>query len=428
MHIVRYPDPATWPELLRRPSLPAADLQATVHEVFAAVQSGGDGALLNYTERFDRVRPVPLVNGPAEFAAAEDQLPLELKSALQHAAQNIRTFHATQAYAPTVIETQPGIRCWRRATPIHRVGLYVPGGTAPLFSTLLMLAVPAAVAGCREITVVTPPQATGQVHPAMLYAAQLAGAHRVVAAGGIQAIAALTYGTESIAPVDKLFGPGNQYVTAAKQYAAQLGVAIDLPAGPSEVAVLADASADPDFVAADLLSQAEHGTDSQVLLITTHQPLLAAVSAALERQLPALPRHALAAAALANSRAVLVRTPDELLALSEAYAPEHLILHLSGAEAFAERIETAGSVFVGPLTPESLGDYASGTNHTLPTAGFARAYSGVSLSSFQKHITFQQATRAGLAALGPVVETLAHAEALAGHANAVRIRLEKEGL
>lgn len=423
MQVYRYPSPETWPSLVGRPELPVAELEQLVGDVFQAVAHEGDTALLRFTERFDGVQLKRLQVTEEAFAEAEAALPNSLKEAIRTAEHNIRVFHAAQQVNHPMIETMPGVRCWRRSVPIEKVGLYIPGGTAPLFSTVLMLAVPATLAGCQQIVLCTPPQQDRSVHPAILFAASTAGVQQVYTVGGIQAVAAMTLGTASIPAVYKIFGPGNQYVTAAKQHAARKGVAMDLPAGPSEVAVLADHTANPAFIASDLLSQAEHGPDSQVFFVTTEEELLTQVQAALESQLINLPRAEVARQALANSRAVLVRTVDELLALSEAYAPEHLILHLENAEAFAKRIRTAGSVFIGAHTPESVGDYASGTNHTLPTAGFARAYSGVSLESFQKQITFQQLTPEGLALLGPTVIEMAEAERLHAHAQAVRIRL-----
>ncbi len=423
MQIIRYPDPARWPELTRRPVFDWSALEAQVQPIVEAVAREGDAALRRFTRHFDGVELEHLAVPEAEFDAAEASLEPALKDAIRQAAANIERFHAAQAETVQVVETMPGVRCWRKALPIERVGLYVPGGSAPLFSTVLMLAVPARLAGCARVVLCTPPQRDGSVHPAILFAARLAGVAEVCRVGGAQAIAALALGTESVPRVDKIFGPGNQYVTAAKQLVQRQGVAIDLPAGPSEVLVVADDTAVPAFVAADLLSQAEHGPDSQVVLVALSEKLLEAALAELEAQLDALPRADIARQALAHSRAIVVRTPDEALAFANAYAPEHLILALAEAERWAEAVRHAGSVFLGHYTPESAGDYASGTNHTLPTNGHARAWSGVSLDSFVRKTTFQQITAAGLQRLGPVVETMAAAEALEAHRRAVSIRL-----
>ena len=355
--------------------------------------------------------------------AASRQVAEPLKAAIRLAKQNIETFHSSQRFVGKKVETMPGVTCWQKAVGIEKVGLYVPGGTAPLFSTVLMLAVPAQIAGCREIVLCTPPDQTGGVHPAILFAAQLAGVSRIYKVGGAQAIAAMAYGTESIPRVYKIFGPGNQYVTAAKQLVSLHGVAIDMPAGPSEVVVLADETAQPSFVAADLLSQAEHGVDSQVLLVTPSQRLQQAVKEEVEKQLAVLPRREIAACALANSRLIQVRNLDEAVRLVNAYAPEHLIIETAHYREVAEQITHAGSVFLGSLTPESAGDYASGTNHTLPTNGYARAYSGVSLDSFIRKITFQEIQAEGIQAIGPAIEEMAASEQLEAHKNAVTVRL-----
>jgi len=347
----------------------------------------------------------------------------ELKAAIEQAAANIRFFHSKQLTPAEVVETMPGVRCWRKSVGIERVGIYVPGGTAPLFSTVLMLAVPAQLAGCKEIVLCTPPQKDGTVHPAVLYSAQVAGVTQIFKAGGAQAVAAMTYGTESIPAVSKIFGPGNQYVTAAKMLAQQAGIPIDMPAGPSEVCVMADESANPKYVAADLLSQAEHGADSQVLLVATPDFNMQALQDELAAQLSRLPRNAMAAAALENSTAVVLSNIEDMLALVNEYAAEHLIISMNNATAIAEQVINAGSVFIGHLSPESVGDYASGTNHTLPTNGYARMYSGVSVDSFVKKITYQQLTPEGLQAIAPTVIAMAEAEGLEAHANAVRVRL-----
>ncbi|WP_426059193.1 histidinol dehydrogenase [Hymenobacter sp. B1770] len=426
MQVYSYPDPGTWPALQLRPAAAEApQVAARVRAIFEQVRERGDAALLSLAAELDRATLASLVVSEAEFAAAAAQVPAELQAAIRQAKTNIETFHRAQREPELQVETMHGVACSRRAVPVQRVGLYVPGGTAPLFSTLLMLGVPARLAGCPEVVVCTPPQPDGSVNPIILFVAQLLGIDKVVKAGGAQAVAALAIGTVTVPAVDKVFGPGNRYVTAAKQLAAaEFGVAIDMPAGPSEVLVVADASANPAFVAADLLSQAEHGPDSQVVLLSDSQTIIEQVKAELDRQLASLPRRDVAAQALANSRAVLLADAATMLAFSNQYAPEHLILATDNAEALAEQVVNAGSVFLGHLTPEAVGDYASGTNHTLPTSGYARQYSGVSLDSFVKKITFQRLSPVGLRALGPVVETMAEAEGLAAHARAVTLRLD----
>ncbi|MBR7719101.1 histidinol dehydrogenase [Hymenobacter properus] len=425
MQVYSYPDPSAWPALLQRPAAAEApQVAARVRDIFAQVQAGGDAALLALTAQFDKASLTSVRVTEAEFAAAAGQVPVELQAAIRQAKANIEAFHAAQREPELRVETMPGVACARRAVPVQRIGLYVPGGSAPLFSTLLMLGVPARLAGCPEVVVCTPPQADGTVSPVILFVAQLLGIDSVVKAGGAQAVAALALGTASVPAVDKIFGPGNRYVTAAKQLAAaEYGVAIDMPAGPSEVLVMADESANPVFVAADLLSQAEHGPDSQVILLSTSQKLIEQVQTELDRQLAGLPRRAVAAEALANSRAILLPDARAMLAFSNKYAPEHLILATDEADAWVGGVTNAGSVFLGHLTPESVGDYASGTNHTLPTGGYARQYSGVSLDSFVKKITFQRLTSQGLKSLAPVVETMAEAEGLSAHARAVSLRL-----
>ncbi|MCX8149264.1 histidinol dehydrogenase [Thermaurantimonas aggregans] len=423
MKIYRNPEFSQWSELLHRPAADTRALESAVLPILEAVKLRGDAALREYTARFDGVALTDFSVSESEFQAAEESCPKDLKKAIRLAQKNIETFHRSQIEKHEEVETLPGVRCWRRSVPIERVGLYVPGGSAPLYSTLLMLGVPARIAGCSEIVVCTPPQPDGTVHPAILFTAKTLGLSKVFKVGGAQAIAAMAYGTESIPAVYKIFGPGNAYVTAAKQLVARDGVAIDLPAGPSEVAVICDATAQPAFVAADLLSQAEHGTDSQVLLITWDENTLKAVMREVERQLTDLPRRDIAQKALENSKAILVNTPDEALQLSNAYAPEHLIIACADARALAQRVTNAGSVFIGHYSCESAGDYASGTNHTLPTGGYARAYSGVSLDSFVKKITFQHLSPDGLRRLGPVIETMAEAENLSAHRRAVSIRL-----
>jgi histidinol dehydrogenase len=424
MKVYSYPERSTWAGILARPSLEARNLDEIVAAVLDEVRSEGDAALKRYTARFDHASLDHIALDAAEREAAEAQIPESLRQAMQTAAANISRFHEAQRSRGIEVETMPGVRCWRQSRPIEKVGLYIPGGTAPLFSTVLMLGIPAVLAGCREIVLCTPPNPQGNINPAIAYAAQLVGISQVFKVGGIQAIGAMAFGTESVPRVYKIFGPGNQYVTAAKQAVSRLGVAIDMPAGPSEVMVCADHTANPDFVASDLLSQAEHGADSQVVLLALEGCPVTAVQEAIERQLRTLPRADVARQALLNSLAIVPKNRREALDLINEYAPEHLILAIEHAEEMAEQIINAGSVFLGNYTPESVGDYASGTNHTLPTNGFARAFSGVSLESFQKNITFQQLSREGLQALGPAVETMAQAEQLEAHRQAVRIRLE----
>lgn len=419
-----FPDRAQWPSILERPSLDNSQLEATVSQVLQRIQADGDQAIKDYTQQFDGVTLDNFLVTPAEMEAAAASLSQDLKDAIQTAKANIERFHAQQKSVIEVVETMPGVQCWRKSVGIEKVGLYIPGGTAPLFSTVLMLGIPAKLAGCKEIVLCSPPRTAGSIHPAVIYAAQLVGVTKIFKIGGVQAIGAMAYGTESVPQVYKIFGPGNQYVTAAKQLVNKEGLPIDMPAGPSEVLVCADESANPDFVAADLLSQAEHGTDSQVVLVAFATETIQAVKEALEKQVKELPRQEIAEGALANSAAVVLRDREEALDFINAYAPEHLILALNDAEEMGEDIINAGSVFLGNYTPESVGDYASGTNHTLPTNGFARSYSGVSLDSFVKKITFQKLSREGLRLLGPSVETMAEAEELIAHKNAVSIRLK----
>lgn len=423
MKIFRYPSRSEWPSLLARPVMDSADMEQTVIEVLNAVKVNGDLALKHYSLRFDGVAPDNIAVSQAEIEKAAFQIPEDLKSAIRQAADNIRRFHEAQQQLPDPIETMPGVRCWRKSVGIEKVGLYIPGGTAPLFSTLLMLGIPARIAGCREIILCSPPDKAGQLHPAILYAASIVGVTKIFKLGGVQAIGAMAYGTESVPKVYKIFGPGNQYVTCAKQLVQRNGVAIDMPAGPSEVAVFADASANPAFVAADLLSQAEHGADSQVLLVTADENLIAKVEQQLEQQLAKLPRAGLAAKALVNSTMVLMKDAGSAMELLNEYAAEHLILACENAESLAAGVINAGSVFIGHYSPESVGDYASGTNHTLPTNGYATAYSGVSVDSFVKKITFQQLTEDGLQRIAKTVITMANAEGLDAHANAVKIRM-----
>ncbi|RSK25195.1 histidinol dehydrogenase [Hymenobacter metallilatus] len=426
MNIFQYPSQPEWAALQQRAAQQQAqNVEQRVQQIFEDVRQRGDAALLDYARQFDGADLAGgLRVGHEELAAAAAQVPSELQTAIRQAHANILRFHKAQIPQEERVETMPGVTCWRRAVPVQRVGLYIPGGTAPLFSTLLMLGVPARLAGCPEIVLCTPPQKDGSVNPIILFTAQLLGITTIVKAGGAQAVAALSGGTDSVPAVDKIFGPGNRYVTAAKQLATRYGVAIDMPAGPSEVLVIADESATPAFVAADLLSQAEHGPDSQVILLSDSLSMLEQTKTEVERQLRELPRAEVAAQALTESRAILLRTPEEMLYFSNQYAPEHLILAVKNPEQLAEGVTNAGSVFLGHLTPEAVGDYASGTNHTLPTNGYARNYSGVSLDSFLKKITFQRLTPEGLLNVGPVVETMAEAEGLRAHARAVTLRLE----
>ncbi|WP_266205727.1 histidinol dehydrogenase [Pontibacter kalidii] len=419
------PAPETWEELVKRPTKNLDELEPGILETFRLVQEQGDAGLLQLAQKFDGVQLQGLVTTEEEISAAEAKVPQELKEAILQAYSNIQLFHTQQAEPVKQVETMNGVSCWRKSVAIERVGLYIPGGTAPLFSTLLMLGVPARIAGCQEIILCTPPARDGSIHPAILYTASLLGITRIIKAGGAQAIAAMAFGTESVPAVYKIFGPGNQYVTVAKQLVSKTGVAIDLPAGPSEVLVMADDSANPAFVAADLLSQAEHGADSQVVLLTTSQEVLQQVEQELEAQLNVLPRREFAAPALRNSLGIILNSRQEMLRFSNLYAPEHLILSVSDFEELLDGISNAGSVFLGHYSPESAGDYASGTNHTLPTNGYARAYSGVSLDSFVKKITFQYITREGLQHIGKTIETMAEAEGLEAHKNAVSIRLKE---
>ena len=423
MILISNPDKSQWQEILKRPVMNTENLFDTVRSVIDRVKEEGDRAVLDYEEKFDKVVLASLAVSEEEQQEAENLVSEDLKAAIRLAKQNIETFHAAQRFEGKKVQTQPGVTCWQKAVAIEKVGLYIPGGTAPLFSTVLMLAVPARIAGCKEIVLCTPPGRDGKVHPAVLFAAKVAGVNRIFKAGGIQAIAAMAYGTESVPKVYKIFGPGNQYVTAAKQHVSLRDVAIDMPAGPSEVEVLADETANPIFVAADLLSQAEHGVDSQAILITTSVELQQAVKVEVERQLALLPRKEIAEESLANSKLIVVDSMTEAIELTNAYAPEHLIIETEDYLSVAERIVNAGSVFLGSLTPESAGDYASGTNHTLPTNGYAKAYSGVSLDSFIRKITFQEIKPEGLNIIGPAIELMAANEQLDAHKNAVSVRL-----
>jgi histidinol dehydrogenase len=417
------PQASQWPELCKRPQLELDFLEGSVNNILERVRKSGDAALLEFTRQFDGVVLDKLVVTPEEVSVAIQNLPATLKTAIIAAAKNIEVFHSAQTRSIEKIETMPGVTCWRKATPIQKVGIYIPGGTAPLFSTVLMLAIPARLAGCKEVILCSPPDKSGAIHPAILFAAQLTGVTKIFKAGGAQAIAAMAYGTESVPQVSKIFGPGNQYVTKAKQIVSQQGIAIDMPAGPSEVLVIADEAANPAYVAADLLSQAEHGADSQVVLVSTTQTILSKVQAEVTKQLAALPRKELAQEALNNSLSIRFETESDLIGFVNAYAAEHLIINTTNNKVLEQQIVNAGSIFLGEYTPEAAGDYASGTNHTLPTNGFAKAFGGVSLESFTKYITIQEITKAGLHVIGPIVETMAEAEQLKAHAQAVRVRL-----
>ena len=423
MNIIRYPKQEEWAEICQRPHLDITQLQATVNTVLSDVRTRGDEAVKEYEERFDHAVLTSLAVTEAEIDEAERLVSEELKAAIVLAHENIHQFHAAQKFEGHKIQTREGVTCWQKSVAIEKVGLYIPGGTAPLFSTVLMLATPAKIAGCREIVLCTPPNREGKVNPAILVAARVAGVSKIFKAGGVQAIGAMAYGTQSVPKVFKIFGPGNQYVMAAKQQVSLGEVAIDMPAGPSEVCVLADETANPAFVAADLLSQAEHGIDSQVLLISTSEEMMQQVQAEVERQLNLLPRQEIAQKALENSRMVLVASADEMMALSNAYAPEHLIIQAKNYDEMAAQVVNAGSVFLGQYACESAGDYASGTNHTLPTHGYATAYSGVNLDSYCRKITFQHLTEEGVRQIGRAVELMAGAEQLDAHKNAMSVRL-----
>ncbi|MBL7810112.1 MAG: histidinol dehydrogenase [Saprospiraceae bacterium] len=424
MNIYEYPDLQNSADLVTRPTAQtSAAVSARTAEILQQVQLSGDEALARYSVELDGVKLTSFRVSEDALKASASELSADLREAIQVAYQNIQTFHRTQLRAEEPVDTMPGVSCWRKNVPIGRVGVYIPGGSAPLFSTVLMLGIPAQIAGCQEVILCTPPQKDGTVHPAIRYCAQLCGIQNLFALGGAHAIAAMAYGTKTVPSVSKIFGPGNTWVTTAKQLVSLDGVAIDLPAGPSEVCVIADANANADFVAADLLSQAEHGPDSQVLLITDSPDMASGVLQALAAQTTALPRQQLVQEALQNSRLLLVQDIPTALQWANLYAPEHLILSVENPEKWVDKVENAGSVFLGHFTPESAGDYASGTNHALPTNGYARGYSGVSVDSFVKKITFQQITPAGLRQLAPTIEQMAEAEGLQAHANAVRIRV-----
>ena len=426
MEVIKYPSREEWAELAKRPALDVTTLFDTVRTVLDEVRKEGDAAVIRYEEKFDKINPATftaLQVSEVELQEAEDLVSDDLKQAICQAKENIEIFHASQRFVGKKVETTPGVTCWQKAVAIEKVGLYVPGGTAPLFSTVLMLAIPARIAGCKEIVLCTPPNREGRVHPAILFAAKGAGVSKIFKAGGIQAIAAMAYGTQSVPKVYKIFGPGNQYVTAAKQLVSLKEVAIDMPAGPSEVEVIADESANPAFIAADFLSQAEHGVDSQAMLVTASEGIVEPVKQAIQEQLEQLPRKEITEKSLSHSRIVVLKSTEEVVDFTNLYAPEHLIIQTTNYVEIAEQVENAGSVFMGYYTPESAGDYASGTNHTLPTNGYAKAYSGVNLDSFIKKITFQEITASGIKLLGNTIQTMAANEQLDAHKNAVTIRL-----
>jgi histidinol dehydrogenase len=425
MRMIRYPKKEDWAEILQRPAFDSQDLSATVSTILQEVKANGDNALREFTKQFDGVEIAEILVTEDEFEEAAKSVPEELKQAIKHAKSNIEKFHQTQIEEPKIIETTNGVFCWRKSVAIEKVGLYIPAGTAPLFSTVLMLAIPAKIAGCKEIVLCSPPDKNGKVNAVTLWTAMLCGVTKVFKIGGVQAIGAMTFGTESVPNVHKIFGPGNQFVTEAKQQIAKFGVAIDMPAGPSEVAVWADQTSIPEFVAADLLSQAEHGTDSQVLLVSTNENVIENSINEVNKQLASLPRREIAEKSLQNSKAILVENETEAIEILNEYAAEHLILAIENADEIAENIVNAGSVFIGNYSCESAGDYASGTNHTLPTNGYAKNYSGVSLDSFVKKITFQKLSKEGILNLGKTIETMAQAENLDAHARAISVRLKQ---
>ncbi len=419
------PEKSSWKEILKRPTQTYDQIEGTVLEVFKAIQTEGDSAVARYTEKFDGIALQNPIVSENEINEAVDLLDSDLKESIQLAKSNIETFHKAQRTAPVQVETAPGVKCWQEKRPIQKVGLYIPGGTAPLFSTILMLAIPAKIAGCKEVILCTPPDKEGKINPAILFTAQLCGIDTIYKIGGIQAIGAMTFGTETVSKVYKIFGPGNQFVTVAKQMATKYNVSIDMPAGPSELLVVADDSADAAFVASDLLSQAEHGADSQVILVSTSKSLIAQVENEIESQLAVLPRKAIAEKAIANSKLIYVDSHETALDLIDEYGPEHFIVATENNEFYVDNIANAGSIFIGNYTPESAGDYASGTNHTLPTNGYAKQYSGVNLDSFMKSMTFQELTPQGIQNIGKAIELMAEAEGLQAHKNAVTLRLTK---
>lgn len=424
MNIIINPAEATWESILQRPTSNYADLEEIVSQIFKEVQTKGDVAVSKYTSLFDGITVDDTLVSDQEIALSSNEISEELKAAINLAKANIEKFHKAQISKKIEVETTVGVVCWQEKRPIQKIGLYIPGGTAPLFSTVLMLAIPAKIANCKEIIICSPPNKKGEIHPAILYTAQLCGITKIYKVGGIQAIAAMTFGTATIPKVYKIFGPGNQFVTVAKQKATQFGVAIDMPAGPSELLIVADKSANSSFIASDLLSQAEHGTDSQVLLVTTSKTILYEVEAEISKQIQNLPRKAIAEQAIANSKLIYVENDALALALINEYGPEHLIICCENERFYVDAIENAGSVFIGNFTPESAGDYASGTNHTLPTNGFSKNYSGVNLDSFQKAMTFQKISEKGIKNIGNAIEIMAEAEGLQAHKTAVSLRLE----
>jgi histidinol dehydrogenase len=425
MNRITNPPISQWDKILKRPTQTIDDIEATVNEVFSEVQKKGDSALVKYTNLFDGITLESFEVAKDEIDNSSNLITSELKEAIQLAKTNITSFHKAQKTKPVKVTTQEGVTCWQEKRPIEKVGLYIPGGSAPLFSTILMLAIPAKLAGCKEIILCTPPQEDGTINPAIIYTAQLCGVTKLYKVGGIQAIAAMTFGTETIPKVYKIFGPGNQFVTVAKQLSTRYNVSIDMPAGPSELLIFADETANPAFVASDLLSQAEHGADSQVILVSTVASLLDAVALEIEIQLDSLPRKEVAKKAINNSKMILVESSEVALKLINKYAPEHFIVIAKDESFFIENIANAGSVFIGNYTPESAGDYASGTNHTLPTNGYAKQYSGVNLDSFLKSITFQKITKKGIQSIGSAIELMASAEGLQAHKNAVSLRLQE---
>lgn len=426
MKIIKYPERKDWSELLARPAIDHSTLHGTVSQILHEVKTRGDAAVREFSAKFDQSAPAVLEVTAEEIRESEKLVPLQLRQAIEMSRRNIWKFHSEQQHELNEIQTSPGVYCWQKAVAIQKVGLYIPGGSAPLFSTVLMLGIPAQIAECKEIILCTPPDKDGNIHPAILFAAKVAGVHRVFKVGGVQAIGAMAYGTESIPQVYKIFGPGNQYVTAAKQLITMEGVAIDMPAGPSEVEVLADETANPAYVAADMLSQAEHGADSQSILVTVSEKLIDEVLEQIELQIDVLPRKDIVRRSLEHAKIILVNTLEEAIEITNAYAPEHLIISTHYARPVAENIVNAGSVFLGHYTPESAGDYSSGTNHTLPTNGYAKAYSGVNLDSFVRKITFQEITRDGLTNLSNAIILMAENEELQAHSNAVKIRLDKD--
>lgn len=425
MDIIKYPKREDWKSILQRPQIDHSLLENTVSEILEDIRLNGDKAVMKYNEKFDKNHLENFLVTREEIEIAKQAIDDKLKKSIALAKANIEKFHSSQKLTGKVVETTPGVRCWQKSIAIEKVGLYIPGGTAPLFSTVLMLGVPAIIAGCSEIVLCSPPDKDGKMHPSILYTADYIGIKKIYKIGGVQAIGAMAFGTASVPKVYKIFGPGNQYVTAAKQMVNRMGVAIDMPAGPSEVAVIADKTSNPAYVASDLLSQAEHGKDSQVLLFTCDETVIPAIKDEVEKQLAELPRREIATVALSNSRFIIAHNVDEMMELSNEYAPEHLIISTDNADEIASKVINAGSVFLGHLTPESAGDYASGTNHTLPTYGYAKIYSGVSLDSFVKKVTFQQISDYGLFNIGPAIERMAGLEELHGHKNAVSLRLKQ---